>query len=39
VERQGEFKAAAEESLRAQASIEASDKIPFEQYLAQYSAP
>jgi glutamate--cysteine ligase len=39
VERQGEFKAAAEESLRAQASIEASDKIPFEQYLRQYSAP
>jgi glutamate--cysteine ligase len=37
--RQAEFKAAAEESLRAQASIEAADDVSFEQYLAEYSAP
>ena len=39
VERQAEFKAAAEESLRAQEFTEASDRIGFEQYLAQYTAP
>ncbi|HUQ10870.1 MAG TPA: glutamate--cysteine ligase [Steroidobacteraceae bacterium] len=39
VDRQTEFKAAAEESLRAQAAIEAADRIGFEEYLAQYSAP
>jgi glutamate--cysteine ligase len=39
VERQAEFKAAAEESLRAQRSVEAGDKVSFEQYLAQYAAP
>ncbi|HEX6636893.1 MAG TPA: hypothetical protein VF033_04475, partial [Steroidobacteraceae bacterium] len=39
VERQAEFKASAEESLRAQASIEAADAVSFEQYLADYAAP
>jgi len=39
VERQTEFKAAADESLRAQAAIEAADRMSFEQYLADYSAP
>jgi glutamate--cysteine ligase len=39
VERQAEFRAAAEESLRAQASIENADRISFEQYLADYAAP
>jgi glutamate--cysteine ligase len=39
VERQAEFRAAAEESLRAQASVEASDRMSFEQYLAEYFAP
>jgi glutamate--cysteine ligase len=38
VERQAEFRAAADESLRAQASVEAADKVRFEEYLAQYSA-
>jgi len=38
VERQAEFKAEAEESLGAQASIEAADKLDFEQFLAQYAA-
>jgi glutamate--cysteine ligase len=37
--RQVEFKAAADESLRAQASIEAADRTSFEQYLADYAAP
>jgi glutamate--cysteine ligase len=36
VERLAEFRAEADESLRAQAAIEASDKISFEQYLAEY---
>jgi glutamate--cysteine ligase len=36
--RQDEFTAEAEESLRAQARIEASDKIGFDEYLAQYFA-
>jgi glutamate--cysteine ligase len=39
VERQAEFRVAAEQSLRAQASVEASDRLSFEQYLAEYSAP
>jgi glutamate--cysteine ligase len=39
VERQTEFRVAAEESLRAQAAIERADKISFEQYLANYAAP
>jgi glutamate--cysteine ligase len=38
VERQAEFRQAADESLRAQASIEAKDRISFEQYLAAYAA-
>ena len=39
VERQSEFRAAAEESLKAQESIEAADRLSFEQYLSEYSAP
>jgi glutamate--cysteine ligase len=39
VERQAEFRAAADESLRAQASVEGSDRMSFEQYLAAYAAP
>jgi glutamate--cysteine ligase len=39
VERQAEFRQAADESLRAQAAIEASDRMSFEQYLSEYSAP
>jgi glutamate--cysteine ligase len=39
VARQAEFQAAAEESLRAQAAVEAADRISFEQYLERYSAP
>ncbi|HET9475222.1 MAG TPA: hypothetical protein VFO82_15085, partial [Steroidobacteraceae bacterium] len=38
VERQAEFRAEAEESLRVQGSIEAADKMSFEQYLADYAA-
>ena len=38
VERQAEFRAAADESLRAQKAIEAADRIDFEEYLAQYSS-
>jgi glutamate--cysteine ligase len=38
VARQAEFRAAADESLRAQAAIEATDKMSFEQYLAEYAA-
>jgi glutamate--cysteine ligase len=38
VERQAEFRAAADESLRAQAAIEARDALTFEQYLAEYTA-
>jgi glutamate--cysteine ligase len=38
-DRQAEFKAQAEESLRAQAFIEAADDMSFERYLAEYSAP
>jgi glutamate--cysteine ligase len=37
VDRLAEFRAEADESLRAQASIEAADKVSFEQYLADYS--
>ena len=37
--RQTEFKLAAEESLAAQASVEAADRLSFEQYLADYAAP
>ena len=39
VERQAEFRAAADESLKAQASIEASDNVSFEQYLSDYASP
>src|SRR3954471_11190785 len=38
VERLAEFRAEADESLRAQAAIESSDKVDFEQYLAAYAA-
>jgi glutamate--cysteine ligase len=38
-ERQAEFRAAAEESLRAQSAVEAADRISFEQYLSEYTAP
>jgi len=38
VGRQAEFRAEADESLRAQAHIEASDRIGFPQYLADYAA-
>jgi glutamate--cysteine ligase len=38
VERQAEFRAEAEESLRAQARIESTDRMTFEQYLAEYAA-
>ena len=36
VERLAEFRAEADESLGAQAAIEAADKISFEQYLGEY---
>jgi glutamate--cysteine ligase len=39
VERQAEFQAAAEESLRAQRSVESKDTVSFERYLADYAAP
>ena len=39
VDRQAEFKAAADESLRAQQSIESKDRMSFDQYLAEYAAP
>jgi glutamate--cysteine ligase len=39
VDRQAEFRAAADESLRAQSAVEAADHISFEQYLANYAAP
>jgi glutamate--cysteine ligase len=38
VDRLAEFRAEADESLGAQASIEAADNVGFEQYLAEYSA-
>ena len=38
VERQREFQAEADESLRAQDSVEKSDKLSFEEYLAEYAA-
>ena len=38
VDRQAEFRAEADESLRAQAQIEAADRMTFSQYLAEYSA-
>ncbi len=38
VERLGEFKALAEESLKAQAAVESADKLSFRQYLAEYLA-
>jgi len=38
VDRQAEFRAEADESLRAQAQIEASDRMSFAQYLAEYAA-
>ena len=37
VERLAEFRAEADESLGAQAAIEAADKVSFEQYLAEYA--
>jgi glutamate--cysteine ligase len=36
--RLAEFKAAAEESLRAQTAVEAADRISFEEYLSRYAA-
>ena len=39
VDGQAEFKAAADESLRAQQSIESKDRMSFDQYLAEYAAP
>jgi glutamate--cysteine ligase len=36
--RQDEFAAEAEESLQAQARIEATDKLSFDEYLARYFA-
>jgi gamma-glutamylcysteine synthetase len=36
--RQDEFAAEAQESLEAQARIEAADKISFDEYLARYFA-
>jgi glutamate--cysteine ligase len=36
--RLAEFKAAAEESLRAQKAVEAADRITFEEYLSRYAA-
>jgi hypothetical protein len=36
VERLAEFRAEADESLRAQSAIEAADKMTFEQYLGEY---
>ena len=38
VERLAEFRNQADESLEAQASIEAADKLDFEQYLSEYTA-
>jgi glutamate--cysteine ligase len=38
VERLAEFRNEADESLEAQASIEAADKLDFEQYLSEYTA-
>ena len=38
VDRQAEFRSEADESLRAQAQIEASDRMSFAQYLAEYAA-
>jgi glutamate--cysteine ligase len=38
VGRQAEFRSEADDSLRAQAQIEASDRMSFAQYLAEYSA-
>jgi glutamate--cysteine ligase len=38
VERQAEFRAAADESFVAQKAIEAADRMSFEQYLAEYAA-
>src|SRR5689334_7734562 len=38
VERQAEFRAAADESLAAQRAVEAADRISFEQYLSEYAA-
>ena len=38
VERQAEFRAEAEESLRAQAAVEAADRMSFDAYLAEYAA-
>jgi len=38
VERQAEFRAAADESLAAQKAVEAADGISFEQYLSEYAS-
>jgi glutamate--cysteine ligase len=36
IDRQAEFRASADESLRAQKAVEAADRVSFEQYLAEY---
>jgi len=38
VDRQAEFRAAADESLAAQRAVEAADRMSFEQYLSEYAA-
>ena len=38
VERQAEFRAAAEESLARRPGIESADRLSFEQYLSKYAA-
>jgi glutamate--cysteine ligase len=38
VERLAEFRAEADESLKAQSAIESADKVNFEQYLAEYAS-
>jgi glutamate--cysteine ligase len=38
VERLAEFRAEADESLKAQSAIEAADKVDFEHYLAEYAS-
>jgi glutamate--cysteine ligase len=36
IDRQAEFRASADESLRAQKAVEAADRVSFEQYLGEY---
>jgi glutamate--cysteine ligase len=38
VERLAEFRAEADDSLKAQSAIESADKVNFEQYLAEYAS-